>query len=151
MIQLAIVSRLPLLHGTADIVLLAIIAWALQEKVKTAWIWSVIAGLMVSMVSGLPYYIPLIAYLTATAVARMIQRRVWQVPLLSLFVTIVVGTLFYHGLTILILIFTGTPLPLQDSLTLITLPSLLLNILLALPIYTLIKDLANWFYPVDLE
>jgi hypothetical protein len=36
-LQSAIVSLVPLLHGIADIVLLAILAWAVQDRVTSAW------------------------------------------------------------------------------------------------------------------
>ena len=45
--QTSVVSRLPLLHGTADLVLLVVIAWSLQERVRTAWQWALMAGLVV--------------------------------------------------------------------------------------------------------
>ena len=44
MLQLAIISRLPLLHGTADLMLLVLVAWALQERVRTAWFGRCLAG-----------------------------------------------------------------------------------------------------------
>jgi hypothetical protein len=40
-----IASRIPLLHGSADLILLALVAWALQKRVNTAWQWALIGGL----------------------------------------------------------------------------------------------------------
>ena len=51
-LQSSLVSRLPLLQGTPDLVMLAIIAWALQKRVQTAWQWSIIGGLVVSFYSA---------------------------------------------------------------------------------------------------
>ena len=53
MLQLAVVSRLPLINGTADLILLALAAWASQERVKSAWQWTVLAGAAVTFISGL--------------------------------------------------------------------------------------------------
>jgi hypothetical protein len=39
----------------------------------------------------------------------------------------------------------------MDVLNQITLPSLLLNLLLALPVYVLLGDLAKWVHPEELE
>jgi rod shape-determining protein MreD len=150
-IQSVVVSRLPLLHGTADIILLVLVAWALQEKVKHAWAWALIGGLMVSLVSATPYFCPLIGYLLAVGIARFLQRHVWQMPILAMFVATVVGTLIQQALYFVVLQIHGTPLPLSDSLSLIILPSALLNLLLSLPFYALISDLANWVYPVEVE
>jgi hypothetical protein len=149
--QSVVVSRLPLLHGTADIILLVLVAWALQEKVKHAWAWTLIAGLMVSLDSGMPYFSPLIGYLLVVAIARILQRHVWQMPILAMFVATVAGSLIQNVLYYMALQIYGTPLPLGESLSLIILPSALLNLLLSLPVYALVNDLANWVYPVEVE
>ncbi len=75
-LQTVAVSRLPLLLGSADLVLLALTAWALQERVKNSWIWTIIGGLLVSLISAVPFFAPLIGYLVVTGLARILQRRV---------------------------------------------------------------------------
>lgn len=150
-LQSAIVSQVVLLRGTADIILLAVIAWALQKRVKTAWHWAVVGGVMVSFVSALPYGTSLIGYLIATALALIMRRRIWQIPLMSMLVTTFAATLFMHALVILTLRISGTQVPLLLSLNQVTLPSILLNLLLAIPMYALIGDMANWIYPEPIE
>jgi hypothetical protein len=46
---------------------------------------------------------------------------------------------------------TGTSLPFLNALNLVTLPSVVLNLLLAIPVYAIISDLAKWIYPEQLE
>jgi rod shape-determining protein MreD len=149
MLQLAIVSRLPLLQGTADLMLLFVIAWALHERVKHAWQWTLIGGTLVSLVSATPFFVPLIAYLIATAIGRLLQRQVWQTPILAMLLMTFVATILYHGITYLALFFNGTALPIQESISLVTLPSTLLNLIFALPIFVIVNDLAHWVYPVE--
>lgn len=149
MLQMAVVGRLPLIHGTADLILLALAAWASQEKVKSAWQWTILAGIAVSFISGLPYFTPLIGYAMVTGIARLLQRRVWQTPILAMFLTTILGTILYQVLSILALQVSGTVIPLQQALTMVTLPSSLLNLILALPVYTVITDIAHWVYPGD--
>ena len=62
MLQTAVFSRVPLLQGTTDLVLLAVVAWALQRKVQTAWQWAIVAGVMVSFVSAMPFGTLLLGY-----------------------------------------------------------------------------------------
>jgi rod shape-determining protein MreD len=151
MIQMVVVSRLPLLSGTADLILLVLVAWALQERVTSAWVWTIIAGLLVSFVSALPLFTPLIGYLIITGIARLLQQRVWQTPILAMIVATVVGSLIYHFMSWLILSFSGLPLPFQDSVSRVILPAVLLNLLLSIPVYALITDMANWLHPYELE
>lgn len=49
-LQSAIVSRLPLLDGSADLSLVVLAAWALQDGVETAWHWALAIGLLVGFV-----------------------------------------------------------------------------------------------------
>jgi rod shape-determining protein MreD len=150
-LQTVVVSRLPLLLGSADLVLLALTAWALQERVKNSWIWTIIGGLLVSLISAVPFYAPLIGYLAVTGLARILQRRVWQTPVLAMFVATFLGTLITQGLSILFLKVNGVPIDLQDALRLVTLPSLLLNLILAFPVRAIMVDLAEWVYPVEIQ
>ena len=145
---MSIVSRLPLLHGTADLMLLVLTAWALQERVSNAWFWTLFGGLLISYVSAMPLLTPLIGYLLVTGLVRLLQKRVWQTPILAMFVATFAGTLIMHGLTIIVLRVTGRSFDWQEALNLITLPSVLLNMLLALPVHAIVVDLAQWAFPV---
>jgi rod shape-determining protein MreD len=151
MIQMVVISRLPLLSGTADLILLVLVAWSLQERVTSAWVWAVVAGLLTSFVSALPLFTPLIGYLIITGIARVLQRQVWQTPILAMFVATVAGSLIYYFMSWFILSFSGLPLPLTDSITRVILPAVLLNLLLSIPVYALVTDMANWLHPYELE
>ncbi len=151
MFQSSILSRIPLLHGTVDLVLLAIIAWALQERVQSAWQWGIIGGLLAGLATALPFGIVLAGYLTITGLALYLRRHIWQVPILGMFLLTFVGTIITQAIAVAAIWVGGTPLPLIETLNLVTLPSLLLNLLLAVPIYVLITDLANWLYPKEIE
>lgn len=148
-LQSAVVSRMPLLHGMADLVLLALIAWALHERVRTAWWWGLVGGAAAGFLSALPFWVFPVAYLSAVGLAVLIRRRVWKAPILAMFAAVFVGTWVVHLLSLLAVSFGGTLLPLGDVLNLITLPSLVLNLMLAAPMYFVIHDLANWAYPEE--
>jgi len=150
-LQSGIVSRIPLLHGTPDLLLLAILAWALQKRVQTAWQWCIIGALLFSLVSALPLGTALLAYVLATGLALILRRQVWQVPLLAMFVAVLLGTFISHTVSVLSLRLVGDPIPFIQAFNLIVLPSALLNLVLAIPAYALIGDLANWLYPEEIE
>ncbi len=150
-IQSAVISNLPLLQGTADIVMLVIIAWSLQEPVLAPWQWSIIGGAMVGFASALPLAIPIISYLSIASIAVLIRRRVWKFPVLIMLVLTFFGTLFHQGVSAITLSFLGTSLPLLDSLQQIIMPSLLLNILLAVPIYAIVRDFTFRIHREEVE
>jgi rod shape-determining protein MreD len=150
-LQSSLVSRLPLLQGIPDLIMLAIIAWSLQKRVQTAWQWSIIGGLVVGVYSAVPFGVYLVGYGLTTGVALVLRRRVWQVPILAMFLVTFLGTLITQSITLLALRLSGSTIPLWDALNLVTLPSILLNLLFAIPIYAVINELAGWLYPEEIE
>jgi hypothetical protein len=111
-LQSAVISRVFLLSGIADLPMLMLAAWALQENVESAWHWAAALGIMVGFVSAIPWYVPVISYIIVVAMAQLLQRRV-----------------------------------IDEVLGLVILPGVLLNMLLAIPVYAIMRDLSRWVYP----
>jgi hypothetical protein len=147
MLQSAIVSRVTLLSGIADLPLVMLAAWSLQEEVETSWHWAVATSMLVGFVSGVHWLVPVLSYLLIVAIAQLFQRRVWQAPLLAMFSVTFIGTIGMSLFSLVVLRLVGISLPLSDVFGLITLPSILLNMLLAIPAYAVMRDLARWVYP----
>ena len=151
MMQIGIFSNLTLLHGAPDVVLVAVIAWALNERVKTGWLWGVLAGVLVGFVSALPFVAVLAGYIAITGFARYLQRRVWQAPLLAMFMTTLLGTLVMAGIAIMNLSFESNSFSLQEAFSQIVLPTILMNLMISLPIHFIFIDFADWVYPLEDE
>jgi len=143
-LQSAVISQMSLLAGYADLMLIILAALALKTDAASAWLWAVLGGIMVSFVSGMPWPVTMAGYLFVVLIAQILRQRVWQAPLLAMFSVIFLGTLSMNLLAILVLNFLGTPLPFGDSLGLIVLPSILLNLLFSIPVYAVVRDLAQW-------
>jgi rod shape-determining protein MreD len=150
-LQSAILSQVRLLYGSVDLVLLVLVAWAVQERVKTGWHWGLIAGFFVSLASAVPAPAVYLTYLLVTGGAILFRRIFWARPLLAMIVATLAGTLLSHGLTVTALRLAGTSIPIFQAINIITLPSALLNMLLAIPVYAFITDLANWLHPQEIE
>ena len=129
--------------------LVAVAAWSLQERAQTAWHWAIFAGLLVGWVSGVPWGIPVLGYLFTVIFARALVRRIWQTPLLGMFVVVFISTLVMHLLTIIALRLTGSLLVIGDALSVVTLPSLFINLSLALFAFPILRDLAVWVYDIE--
>jgi hypothetical protein len=57
------------------------------------------------------------------------------------------GTIILNILTYLVMQIGGVAMPVGDVLGLLVLPGVLLNMLLAIPIYAMMRDLSRWVYP----
>jgi rod shape-determining protein MreD len=148
-LQSSVVSQVKLLSGYADLLLVLLAAWALQERVDSSWHWGAVTCLFAGFVSSTPLPVIIIGYFGVLLLARILQQRVWQAPLLAMFSVVFLGTLFFHFLSFVVLRFLGTPFAFGDVMSLITLPSLLLNMLLAIPLYAFMRDVSYWVYPVE--
>src|SRR5215216_2524813 len=83
-LQSAVISRIYLLSGIADLPLVMLAAWALQEEVDSAWHWAAATGLLVGFISGISWVVPVVGYTVVVTLAQIFQRRVWQAPLLAM-------------------------------------------------------------------
>ena len=90
-------------------------------------------------------------YLIIVLVVRFFNRRMLEFPFLGMLITTIGATFFQHFSEIVVLFVDGRDLPFNQSLVLVTLPSVLLNLLFALPVYALINDLARRVYPVEVQ
>jgi rod shape-determining protein MreD len=150
-LQSTIVSTMPLLMGTADLMLLFIIAWALQDRVDHVWVWCLIGGIFASFYSALPFGVYILAYLICALITRLLKRRIWKAPFLAMLAATFIGTLVLLLISFAARTINGVSLPVITVLNLIILPSLLLNLLLAIPIFSITRDMANWLYPEELK
>lgn len=151
MVQIGVLNNLPLLYGYSDLVLLAIIAWSLQEPVRDAWRWGVIGGLLMTITSAIPLGVYLIAYLMVVGAASVLRRVVWRIPFIAMLVVTLIGTFITLGLSYVSLQIFGISFSLTSSLQLIIIPSAIFNLLFALPVYSMVSEIAKWVYPQVLE
>jgi hypothetical protein len=146
-LQSAVISRVYLLSGIADLPLVMLAAWTLQDGVDSAWHWAIATGLLVGFISGISWVVPVAGYMAVVVLANLFQRRVWQAPLLAMFSITFIGTILVSFLSIGVLRFSEVDVPISDVLGLVMLPGVLLNLLLAIPVYAVMRDLARWVYP----
>lgn len=150
-LQNSVVSQLRMLEGAADLVLLILLAWVLVTEGHKSWIYAAAAGFLIGISSALPIWVPVLGYSIFILIVRFIQRQVWQVPIWLLVIATFLGTLLVNGIEILYVWGTGTPFDLIQVLNIVVLPSLVLNMLLALPIYALVGEIAKMVYPKEAE
>jgi rod shape-determining protein MreD len=148
-LQSAVVSRLPVNRGTADLMLVLLVAIALQKEVKTAWQWSIVGGLLIDFFSGLPFGIFTVSYLAATGLALTLRERIWRFSFLMQLLVVLIGTFISQGLTYLVIFLQGGNLEVGAVLQAITMPSVILNFMLSIPIFILTRDVLEQFAPQE--
>ena len=136
-----------MIQGTVDIVLLCFLAWILRRNAPGSWYWGLLAGLAVGFSSELPVWLPIAGYLIVTIGIQTLKTRIWQVPLFSLFTTTFLATILLLGLQWIFLALSGSPIDINSAFNLVVLPSVVLNLIAAFPVYTFIGEIYQFIYP----
>jgi rod shape-determining protein MreD len=150
-LQTSIISRLNISLGQADLVMLFILAWCLQDKRSVGVWWAIAGGIMMSFVSAVPWYGYLIGYFTIAIISKVLQKRLWNIPILTMVILSFVGTGIVLVISFVFVSVTQVQLPIRDSLVKVILPSSAINMVLSIPIFIVVRDLVNTVYPTDLE
>lgn len=147
MLQYGVFSRWMILSGSPDLVLLLIIALSLHQKNSRFWILILIMGGVVGLVSALPFFLPMVVYMAVYLVSLSLKQRVWQTPLLGMFLLTFGATILAHFLSIAVLFVQRIPFNFTEALVRVMLPSVFLNMFLAIPVHALVRELAVWLNP----
>jgi hypothetical protein len=146
-LQSTAISRITLINGSADLILIAVACWGVKEKGFNAFIWALVGGLFISLNSAMPFYIPILSYLFVALIAKILFGRIWQSPILMLIVVVFAGTVFSQVISIFYLQVSGVSANFLYCIQNFTLPSLLLNLFFIFPMYVVISDLRQWVLP----
>lgn len=147
MLQSASISRLPLIHGTADLSLLVLIAWGIHSRSSMTWLTAIAAGFIFTLFSQVNWMAVVIPYLLIMMFTRFLHGNFWNSPMIVMLIMSVFGSMVLHLATVLFLFVEEISINLSQAFSEIMLPSVFLNLLLALPFYFLVKDLLRWVNP----
>lgn len=151
MLQLSVFSQWKILSGNADLLLLFVIAWCLYDRSKYLWLLVLIMAGTTIFVSAAPIYITLVVYVGVYLLSRQIHSRMWQTPLLAMIVLTFIASLAQNALSIGTIFIRNIDINFSAALIEIALPSLLLNMLLAIPVHALVRELAYYAFPKGVE
>jgi rod shape-determining protein MreD len=135
-----VLSRISVLGAQPNLLLLTVLVWSLVRGVDEGLMWAFLGGLIVDVTSGGPFGGTAIALLAAAYVAgQSLAEQVGSQVVRSMILT-VLGTGTYHLVLLIVLAWTGHTLDWAYSLTRVTIPSVVLNGVLA----PLVLPPLNW-------
>jgi rod shape-determining protein MreD len=145
--QSTILSHLSLLDGRPDLVLLAVVAWSLSGRSVEAMVWGWVGGVLIDLLSGLPLGVSAITLVGIAYLASLTEGRFWEGHVLVPVAAVLVASLLSLGVEMATLAVSGYPLQLGAALQRVVLPSVFLNLVLALPAAQLAAGLRDLLYP----
>jgi len=149
-LQVTLAARITLLQAPADLVLLFLVAWNMQENVKPEWRWALLGGLILGLSSALPLWVVLSQYALVGLMTVYLRQRIWQIPILTLLTATMLGTLIVDLISMVYLWLATSPFNLMEAVNFIIIPRVVFNMLLALPAYALISEISKLILPEEI-
>jgi rod shape-determining protein MreD len=148
-VQSSVLGWTLLLDGRPDLVLLAVVSWALTGRSTESMVWGLIGGLFLDLYTGLPYGLSAVALILVAFVISSLLDRFWEGHLLTPLGAILIASLFFHFTQLAVVFVSGRPVDLVLSLQRVMLPSSFLNLALALPAKSLADGLNERLSPPE--
>lgn len=134
-------------NGAPDLVFLFVISWALLVSVQDALFWAVVGGVLQDIFSIAPLGtsalgLVVVAFLSDALFGQISRRNVLIPPLVA-----ATGTVIYHLGILLALQMVNITVPPGRGLLYVTLPTVVYNTLLILPVFRLVGQIQFWLTP----
>ena len=149
--QSTFLGNFSFLDGRPDLLLLAVVGWGLAGGRIEAQIWGLWAGFLIDLLSGLPFGTSSIALVSLGYLVTLFEGRVWEANLLMPLGVVLAASIAYHAWNITVILFMGRPFDLSYALSRVIMPSIFLNLVLALPAVQLLTNLRGRLYPAEIE
>jgi len=146
-LQATVFSRLHLVGGTVDLVLLLALSWTLIGEWQGGPVWGFIGGLCLDLLSGGPVGASALSLVAVAYLASLTEARFYRSHVLLPLATVLLGTVLYHLVYLTLLAATGHTVSWLASLSQVTLPAVLLNTILMLPVYHALRWAHRLLHP----
>lgn len=149
MLQLGIFSHIQILSGKIDLIMLGVIAWILQKKIEIVdiLIYILISLLILFFISAEPILILIVFYGAVGLLTYWIKNNVQQIPIVSMLIFTAIFTFIHLTIFGLYLQLLGTNIEAGVVFQTVILPSILFNLIAAIPMFLLTNELQHLVYP----
>jgi rod shape-determining protein MreD len=142
LLQATVLPHLRVYGGQPDLVVLLVLAWSTLDQEQEGLAWAFVGGLLLDLFSGTPIGVSSLALLPLAYLIGLLEAQVYRASLLLPLLLTAVGSTAYHVIYMLLLRFlTDYPLSWSASFGYVTLPSVLFDVVLFIPVLRL---LARW-------
>ena len=132
-LQSVIIKDLAFLEGRPDMVLLAVISWAIIGRQKESMVLGLFGGLLLDLLSGLPIGVSAINLIIITYLVSFSEGRFWESHLLMPLGVGLISSLLFYAIQMVTILIIGPSFDVGLLVFRIVLPGTFLNLLLILP------------------
>jgi rod shape-determining protein MreD len=150
-VQSTFLGTFRFLDGRPDLLLLAVVGWGLAGGKTETMVWGLFAGFLIDLLSGLPFGASAVALVFIGYMVTLFERRVWEANFIMPLGVTLVASFAFHIWNVGVIILMGRPFELNFALSRVILPSIFLNLILALPAVQLLTNLRGRLYPAEVD
>jgi rod shape-determining protein MreD len=144
LLQVVVAPHLSILGAKPDLMLLTVAAWGLVSGARQGFIWGFVGGLWVSLQSGAPFGVSALVLMAAGSLAGLGQLHVIRSHIVLPISVCIAATLLHGLLWMLVKFLAGLSVDWLDHILMVTLPSMMMNVLLVVPLYAVMRKLHQW-------
>jgi rod shape-determining protein MreD len=147
-VQTTIMSRLEIAGGQPDLIVLVVLAWAILDKGQEGMVWGFVGGLVLDLFSTTPFGISSVALVVVTFFVSLAESQVYRESLILPVFLGGLGAAGYHAIYMILLrVLDGVPLGWSEVVVYVTLPSILFDIILIVPVVRLLSGVYDQLHP----
>ncbi len=134
-LQSTVIPEIRIGEGGPDLILMLVVSWTLLAGIEEGIVWALIGGIVQDLLNGTPtgtsaLALVVLVFLITLAIRPVSRKNLILPPLVA-----AVGTVLYHLLLIVLFTVVGRPVSISYTLPYVTLPTMLFNAVLMLPVF----------------
>lgn len=148
-LQSSVANYLVLFSGRPDLVLLAVVSWAVFGKPQEAMVWGFLGGLWLGLLSEVPLGAHSVVLVLIALLISQIEGRLWEANPIMQLGGVLIASLIFYSFGVITTLVMGRSIAWDITLTQVILPSVFLNLILAIPAAQLAEGLNEVLHPPE--
>lgn len=126
-------------RGQPSLVMLLVICWSVRSSLGDGFVWALVGGIMLDLMSILPIGASSAALVLIVFVVNGITRQLLRLRFLFLLAITAFATVFIAAFTIFALFLLGYSYDIPSLIRLVILPTMIYNLIAVLPVYAFVR------------
>lgn len=126
-------------RGHPSLVMLLVICWSLRSSLADGFVWALVGGIMLDLLSVLPIGTSSAALVLIVFVVHGMAQQLLRLRILFLLAITALATVFMTAYTIVALFLLGYSYDIPALIRLMLLPTMTFNLIAVLPLYAFVR------------
>lgn len=126
-------------RGHPSLVMLLVICWSLRSSLADGFVWALVGGILLDLLSILPIGTSSAALVLIVFVVNSFGQQLLRLRVIFLLAITAIATVFMTAYTVVALFLLGQSYDVPALIRLMLLPTLVYNLIAVLPLYALVR------------